>query len=130
VESSLYRMWTSRWNKCEESKDMKKKGYHLVVWWNKSLFLVEDFNETLHHFDISSKYLNFIGSNEFCNFITNCNLLEYHLIGHSYTRFQGQLINRIDRSFTTPNYHLIFSGLTLTCYPKDLSNHCQMLLWM
>jgi len=53
------------------------------------LFIVGDFNETLHQCESNSGYLNGIGSTDFKRFISNCNLLEYPLSGHRYTRFHG-----------------------------------------
>jgi len=53
------------------------------------LFLVGDFNETLHQSDRSSNYLNQLGAREFRDFISGCNFLEYPLNDHRYTCFRG-----------------------------------------
>ena len=92
------------------------------------LFIVGDFNETLHQCESNSGYLNGIGSTDFKRFISNCNLLEYPLSGHRYTRFHGNSMSRTDRAFATPYFHLTFSGLLLNRFPQELSDHCPMIL--
>ncbi|KAJ6965207.1 hypothetical protein NC652_003190 [Populus alba x Populus x berolinensis] len=49
-------------------------------------------------------YLNQLGAKEFSNFIIECNLLEYPLIGHRYTGFTGQSKSHIDRAFATLDF--------------------------
>jgi hypothetical protein len=92
------------------------------------LFIVGDFNETLHQCESNSGYLNGIGSTDFKRFISNCNLLEYPLSGHRYTRFHGNSMWRTDRAFATPYFHLTFSGLLLSRFPQEFSDHCPMIL--
>jgi hypothetical protein len=41
----------------------------------------------LYQNDKSTNNLNQLSSKEFRDFISECNLLEYLLIGHQYTRF-------------------------------------------
>jgi hypothetical protein len=50
------------------------------------MLIVGDFNETLHQYERNSGFLNAIGSADFKCFISSCNLLEYSLSGHQYTR--------------------------------------------
>jgi len=92
------------------------------------MFIVGDFNETLHQYERNSGFLNAIGSADFKRFISSCNLLEYSLSGHRYTRFHGTSMSRIDRAFATPDSHLKFSGLLLSRLPRGLSDHCPIIL--
>ena len=92
------------------------------------MFIVGDFNESSHQYERNSGFLNAIGSADFKCFISSCNLLEYSLGGHRYTRFHGTSMSRIDRAFATPYCHLKFSGLLLSRLPRGLSDHCPMIL--
>ena len=92
------------------------------------MFIVGDFNESSHQYERNSGFLNAIGSADFKCFISSCNLLEYSLGGHRYTRFHGSSMSRIDRAFATPYCHLKFSGLLLSRLPRGLSDHCPMIL--
>lgn len=79
-----------------------------VLWWGISilqvanaipLFIVGDFHEILHGGDRSSAFLNAVGSKDFLSFISQCNLVEYPLNGHRYTRFRGQSMSHIEEAF-------------------------------
>ena len=93
------------------------------------MFIVGDFNETLHQYERNSGFSNAIGSADFKRFISSSNLLEYSLSGHRYTRFHATSMSRIDRAFATPDCHLKFSGLLLMSrLPRGLSDHCPIIL--
>lgn len=91
------------------------------------LFIVGDFYENLHG-DRSSAYLNAVGSKDFHSFISHCNLVEYPLNGHRYTRFRGQSMSHIDKALAALECHLQFPDLALLRYPRGLSDHYQKLL--
>jgi hypothetical protein len=81
------------------------------------VFLVGDFNETLHPSERSSGYLNVTGSKAFKSFLSNRDFIEYPLVGHRYTWFWGRSMSRIDRTFASPSCLLEYPLLSLTRYP-------------
>ena len=53
------------------------------------MFLVGDFNETLHPSERSSGFLNVTGSKAFKSLLSNCDFIEYPFAGHRYTHGFG-----------------------------------------
>jgi hypothetical protein len=88
------------------------------------LFLMGDFYETLLPEERSIGYINHVECRDLKKFLAICNLMEYPLSGHRFTWFRGGSMNRIDRSFSSPDCHLQFNDLM----SRRLPDHRQLLL--
>jgi hypothetical protein len=66
------------------------------------------FNETLHAHERSSGYFNHSKSALLCNFLSDCDMIEFKLQSHHFTWFRGGSISRIARAFASPKFHLQF----------------------
>jgi hypothetical protein len=62
------------------------------------------------------------------NFLSNCDLIEFKLQSHCFTRFRGGFMSRINRAFTSLEFHLQFPFFSLYRYLRGMSDHCQLLL--
>jgi hypothetical protein len=61
-----------------------------------AIFLVGDFNETLHPSERSVGTLSVSGSQAFKFFLSNYDLTKYLLARHQYTWFRGRSMSKID----------------------------------
>jgi len=84
--------------------------------------------KTLDIHERSSCYLNHSGSTSFHRFLSDCELIEFNLEGHCFTWFRGGSMSRIDKAFSSLDFHLQFPTFSFYRYPREMLDHCYLLL--
>jgi hypothetical protein len=70
------------------------------------MVVIGDFNETLYAHERSSGYFNHSGSTLLHNFLSDCDLIKFKLQSHCFTWFREGSMSRINRAFTSLEFHL------------------------
>ncbi|KAK9065430.1 hypothetical protein SSX86_016813 [Deinandra increscens subsp. villosa] len=92
--------------------------------------IIGDFNEVRHREDRLNSVFCQSDANRFNSFIRRSGLKEFNLGGRKYTFMSktGDKFSRIDRAIATPAFLRLWSGASLVALPRELSDHCPLLL--
>ena len=101
---------------------------------NLPWLMLGDFNEVLCGEDkFRGNQVNLNRAIEFKGCLDECNMLDLGFMGPKFTRTNHRLISnlileRIDRCFANPVWHLLYLEATVTHLHRTFSGHCPVLI--